>query len=92
MPTNTDFEELKANTTSTWETLNGVNGRRFTSKINGNSIFIPATGIWKNSTLSNVGTDSYLWSSSHKFDSSSCYFEVDSGWTHTSYYSRSYGL
>jgi hypothetical protein len=44
MPTKADFEELIANTTSTWEILNGVNGRRFTSNTNGNSIFVPAAG------------------------------------------------
>jgi hypothetical protein len=44
MPTKDDLIELTANTTSNFETLNGVNGMRFTSNINGNSIFIPAAG------------------------------------------------
>ncbi len=64
MPTKTDFEELTANTTSTWETLNGVNGRRFTSKINGNSIFVPAAGYCLDGSVFNVGSSGYLWSSS----------------------------
>lgn len=62
MPTKADFEELTANTTSTWETLNGVNGRRFTST-NGNSIFVPAGGCGNGSVL-NVGSYGSLWSSS----------------------------
>lgn len=42
MPTKADVEELIANTTSTWEEFDDFGGRRFTSKTNGNSIFIPA--------------------------------------------------
>ena len=64
MPTKADFEELTANTTSVWETLNGVNGRRFTSKTNGNSIFVPAAGYCYNGSVYFVGSGGYLWSSS----------------------------
>ena len=64
MPTKADFEELTANTTSVWETLNGVNGRRFTSKTNGNSIFVPAASKCDNGSADYVGSDGYLWSSS----------------------------
>lgn len=41
MPTKEQFEELIANTTSTWTSQNGINGKLFTAS-NGNSIFIPA--------------------------------------------------
>ena len=64
MPTKADFEELTANTTSVWETLNGVNGRRFTSKTNGNSIFVPAAGFCDIGSVYYVGSYGYLWSSS----------------------------
>lgn len=64
MPTRAELEELKANTTSTWETLNGVNGRRFTSKTNGNSIFVPAAGYCAYGSVDYVGSSDYLWSSS----------------------------
>ena len=64
IPTKADFEELTANTTSTWETLNGVNGRRFTSNINGNSIFVPAAGYCFNGSVYDVGSGGYLWGSS----------------------------
>ena len=64
LPTKTELEELIANTTSTWETLNGVNGRRFTSKTNGNSIFIPATGFCREGLFLHVDSISVLWSSS----------------------------
>ena len=43
-PTLDDLKELIENTTSTWTTVEGVKGRKFTSKINGNSIFLPAVG------------------------------------------------
>ena len=64
MPTKADFEELTANTTSVWETLNGVNGRRFTSKTNGNSIFVPAAGGCDSGSVGNVGYYGSLWSGS----------------------------
>ena len=46
-PSKEQFEELIDDryTTTEWTTLNGVNGRRITSKSNGNSIFLPAGGI-----------------------------------------------
>ena len=64
MPTKAELEELTANTTSTFETLNGVNGRRFTSKTNGNSIFVPAAGGCGNGSVDSVGSVCLLWSSS----------------------------
>ena len=48
MPTKEDFEELIAGTTSSWVTnhngISGLNGCVFTSKVNGNTLFIPAAG------------------------------------------------
>lgn len=64
IPTKADLEELKANTISAWETLNGVNGIRFTSNTNGNSIFVPAAGGCGNGSVYDVGTRCDLWSSS----------------------------
>lgn len=63
MPTKAELEELTANTTSTWEILNGVNGRRLTST-NGNSIFIPAAGYCGFGSVSDVGSYGSLWNSS----------------------------
>ena len=71
MPTKADLEELTDNTTSTWETLNGVNGRRFTSKTNGNSIFVPAAGHCSIGSVFGVGSLCYLWSSS-LYESNPC--------------------
>ena len=63
MPTSGECQELIDNTTSTWETLNGVKGRRFTST-NGNSIFVPAAGFYSGGSVNNVGYSGNLWSSS----------------------------
>lgn len=62
MPTEADLQELTANTTSVWDSTRS--GRTFTSKTNGNSIFIPATGHYVGTSRDNVGTFCYLWSSS----------------------------
>jgi hypothetical protein len=41
-----------------------VAGRRFTSRINGNSIFFPAAGYRYGTGLNGRGTDGFYWSSS----------------------------
>ncbi len=64
IPSYEQFCELVNNTTSEWTTVNGVNGRRFTSKFNGQSIFIPAAGYRDYRALLHVGYYCYLWSSS----------------------------
>lgn len=64
MPTKEQLRELIIETTSTWTTQNGVSGRLFTSKTNGNSIFIPADGYGSNYSMDYVGYIGCLWSSS----------------------------
>ena len=71
MPTQTEIQELLENTNSEWvEDYNGsgVNGRKFTSKNNGNSIFIPAAGICRDGSMDYVGSSGGIWSSSLKDD------------------------
>jgi len=64
MPTRTEQDELRNNCTWTWTTQNGVNGYTVTSKTNGNSIFLPAAGYRFGTSVINVGSDGYYWSSS----------------------------
>ena len=64
MPTITEIEELLDNTTSVWTTQNGISGRKFTSKTNGNSIFLPAAGYRYGSGLYDQTSYGYYWSSS----------------------------
>lgn len=63
MPTGEDFQELYDNCTSEWTTLNGVNGRLFTSNVNGRTLFFPAAGFYDGTTLSARGTGGFYWSS-----------------------------
>ncbi len=64
MPTQAEFQELIANTTSTWTTQNGAYGYKFTSKTNSNSIFLPAAGYRWDGGLSDDGSNGHYWSSS----------------------------
>ena len=60
--------------------IQGLNGRVFTSKINGNILFIPAAGFRNGSDIYNVGSDCYLWTSklSLDFTNSAYYLYFDS--------------
>ena len=63
MPTVEEWEELYNNTTNTWTTQNGVNGKLFTAS-NGNSIFLPAAGFRDDDELIVAGSRGCYWSSS----------------------------
>ena len=64
MPTQPEFQELYDNCYSEWTDEDGVAGRRFTSRINGNSIFFPAAGGRSGTGLGNRGTYGHYWGSS----------------------------
>jgi hypothetical protein len=64
MPTVSEFQELYNNCITEWTTQNGVNGRRFTSRINGSSIFFPAAGLRSGVSLYSRGSVGLYWSSS----------------------------
>ena len=71
MPTKAEQDELMDTDNCTWEwtTQNEVNGYKVTSKINGNSIFLPVAGYYRSSSdLYYVGSDGYYWSSSLSTD------------------------
>ena len=72
MPTKTQFEELTANTTYTWTTINGINGGKFTAQ-NGNYVFFPAAGSYFDGSQYDVGSYSFYWSST-PFTSSHAYY------------------
>ena len=67
MPTKEELQELYQNTTHTWTTQNGVNGRLFTAS-NGNSLFLPAAGYRSGSSLYDAGSVGVYWSSSFYMD------------------------
>jgi hypothetical protein len=64
MPTVGEFQELNAQCDSEWTDEDGVAGRRFTSRINGNSIFFPASGYRYGTGLNNRGSYGKNWSAS----------------------------
>lgn len=63
MPTKAEFEELMNTCHGRFVQQNGVWGVKFTSKTNGNSIFLPVTG-YMSDTLKNTPESGYYWTSS----------------------------
>lgn len=91
MPTLKEFEELVHNCNSEWTTVNGVKGRKFISRENGNSIFLPAGGSRYRGGFDThyVGAYGSYWSSSlntmyDTFDAYSLYFHSDRAETQSS--------
>ena len=75
MPTWTELDELLSGTTNEWMANyngTGVSGRKFTSKTNGNSIFIPAAGTCDGGSVDSVGSYGSVWSSSLDTSDSDC--------------------
>ena len=98
IPTKAEQDELRNTnyTTWTWTTQNGVSGRKVTSKVNGNSIFLPAAGYYEGSDRKFSGsTGSYLSSSLNTNDSSCAYhrgFVSDYVYSNNSSYYRYIGM
>lgn len=63
MPSRMQIQELIDHTNSEWTIVNGVEGRRFTSKTNGNSVFLPASGGRWDGEFNGVGSWGFYWSS-----------------------------
>lgn len=84
MPTVAEFNELIANCTSEWTTVNGVKGKKFTSKKSGYTdqwIFLPAAGVRDGTDVYDAGSYGYYWTSSLYTDYPYCawlfYFSSD---------------
>ncbi len=74
MPTQAEFQTLLSNSTFTWGTYQGTVGGFFTSKINGNMIFVPAGGwIFQGENLGK-GDTGILWTSNRDPDSPFSWF------------------
>ena len=63
IPTEEEMTELIINSNWTWATQNGVSGYKVTSTVNGNSIFLPATGAKGDGYVSNQEY-AYYWTNS----------------------------
>lgn len=97
MPTRDEIQELLDNTDKEWikgYNGTGVNGRKFTSKTNGNSIFIPAAGLRSGSLSFYQGHFCDVWSSSVNILDPFNAWDLDfgSGGSLVAYMSRGYGL
>ena len=56
LPTDLDIRELISECKGEWTTMNGKSGYKFTSKVNGKSIFLPAAGSRFHSSLHSTDT------------------------------------
>jgi hypothetical protein len=93
LPTIGEFTELNDNCDSEWTDEDGVAGRRFTSRINGNSIFFPASGYYIGTSLDSRGTYGYYWSSTWNSEANARYLFFSSSNVYPQYSnSRRYGF
>ena len=95
MPAPTQISELLNNTTITWTTQDGLNGRLFTSKKDETkTLFIPAAGCAYGGSVSNVGNGADVWSSmlgtGYVIYGQSLYFSSDDAYLYYGY--RYYGF
>ena len=88
MPTKAEFHELIDNCDAVWTSDyngTGVAGMLFTSKVNGNSVFFPATGWIGGSSFNYVGSEGYCWSASWHWGSEAKCLSFNSGYLNVSY-------
>ncbi len=95
-PSKEQWDELlnASNTTIEWTEMNGVNGKKITSIRNGNSVFLPAAGVYT-SLLSETGQEGTYWSRSlnAEQDWEACYLSFDhTSFIGTYYVYRNYGM
>ena len=75
MPCSEDFYELGEQCKWTWTTLDGNNGYKVTSGRNGNSIFLPAAGWRRKTSLEHAGSAGQYWCDSHSVGPGAVYDE-----------------
>ena len=85
LPTSGEFQELVNNCTSEWTDEDGVAGRRFTSNINGNSIFFPASGYYNGTNLLNRGSHGNYWSSTYNSETTARFLLFNSSEVNPTY-------
>ena len=95
MPTKDELKEFVDNTTHKVETINGVKGMLFTSKINNKRLFVPFAGYWYNGSFAAAGSHAYVWSSRvHPSNVNNAYL-LDcnsSGFAYIYYYNHSFAF
>ena len=93
MPNRAQCKKLIDGTNHTWTTINGVNGRKFTSKTDSSKyIFLPAGGRWNNVTMENRSGYGYYWSTTWYSKNSAYYLcNVTNGNSYLEYNHRYIG-
>ena len=99
MPTYEEMKEMIDNTSKEWTTINGVTGRKFTA-LNGNSIFLPATGMNYLGQIQLRNSGGCYWSSTlygpsffYSTDSDAAsYLSIDNTGAIITYYERCAGM
>ena len=82
IPTQEEWQELGDNTIHTWTIQNGVSGCLFTAT-NGNSLFIPAAGMYTENNFIQANSVGHYWSSSlttdylYPYDANNLLFSSD---------------
>lgn len=94
MPTKAEQDALRTQCTWTWTTKNGVKGYEVKSKVNSNSIFLPAAGRWDGTPLYGAGALGDYWSSSvnTNYPHGASHISFDSYFVNWSNYSRCRGF
>ena len=77
MPSKDQINELLDYCTNEWTTVNRISGKKFTSKNNGGSIFLPAAGHRWGANLNDAGNKGYYWSSTYDSWTPSCAYLLD---------------
>lgn len=76
MPTSGEQDELLDECSWKWTTLNGTNGYEITGP-NGNSIFLPASGLYVGNKIEGKGVNGRYWSSGLAAHSCDCAYQLD---------------
>ena len=93
LPTMGEFTELNSNCDSEWTDEDGVAGRRFTSRTNGNSIFFPASGNFIGTSLHYRGSNGSYWSSTWDSEANARSLSFNSSYVNPQYNDiRRYGF
>lgn len=97
IPSINQIEELFSNTKITWEydyKGSDSSGMLFTSNINSEKIFIPASGYLGNGCIGGLDDFGYIWSNYHKLSTvdNGFYMYCQAAFSGVSYSSRYYGL
>ena len=77
MPTRAQYIEMFNNTMYKVETVNGVKGMLFTSKINNKRLFVPFAGYWYNGSFAAAGSIANVWSSQVHPSFVDCAYRLD---------------